>query len=119
MCLRSYRESDGPTRAKRRLRHKRLQQNLELISTAYLSPLWLTWYDGSWRINSALTRVNRSIDASRRWIAIVVIRLIAQPDSIFVEPSQRLLEQRRLRVAGRNSSFADVKLIFVHENAYK
>src|SRR5262249_800916 len=93
----------------------RPKPNLKRILT---SSTHLTWIDSRARsVNPPLTlSLARSVDAGRSRVAIGVVRLISQPDAVFIKPSQGLLEQAWFRIAWRYSSFDDVELVLVHVN---
>src|SRR2546425_12103185 len=55
-----------------------------------------------------------ALDARRRREAVGIDGLIAKPDSILVEPSERLLEQSRLRITRRHGALDDIELGLVH-----
>src|SRR5712691_11894013 len=82
------------------------------------SLLLFPWIYGCARcVNPPLTWPTRSIDARGRRLVVAVGGRIAKPNSVLVQPSHRLLKQPRLRIALRHGSFADVELVFVHEES--
>src|SRR6266850_1755781 len=71
-------------------------------------------------VNPTLTGLNRPVHARRCRHSIDedrlvdVDELIAQPDPVLVEPSERLLKQARLRVPRRHGCLGDIELVPVH-----
>src|SRR5947208_4787520 len=83
-----------------------------------VASLLFTWiYVGARRVDPAGTLpLSRSSRERRRREPVGVVGLIANRYPVFIQPSQRLLKQSRLRVTRRDGSLDNVEPVFAHVN---